>query len=137
MLKIARQHVSAAIQGKSVDEIIQNAESNNLKLKKPMGYVSAEDVFKTDVAHFRNKENILQDKSNILNSMEKKNREDFSKSKFNRAEKPVDRIRKVINFGDEINVGSVRWLEENSPVPRVESNFLNRLKAAKKVLHFR
>lgn len=72
MLKIARQHVFAVINGKTVDEIIHEAELNSLRFRKLTGYVSAEEISKTDVAFVRNKENILQDRSNIMNSQDKK-----------------------------------------------------------------
>lgn len=102
MLKIARQYVFAVTKGKTVDDIIQEAEITKLKQKKPTGYISAEDACKIDVSQARNKENVLQDNTNILKSVEKKPKGDVLKPRFACSENRVDRIRKVIDFGDDI-----------------------------------
>lgn len=102
MLKIARQYVFAVTKGKTVDEIVQEAENSKLRQKKPVGYVSVEDACKMDVSQARNKENILQDNTNILNSIEKKPKAEVLKPRFASSENRVDRIRKVIDFGDDM-----------------------------------
>lgn len=107
MLRIARQHVFAVTKGKTVDEIVQETEINRLKHRKPTGYVSAaENAFckgnASSLSQAGNKENVLQDNINILNSMEKRQKPEVKSSRFAGGENRVDRIRKVIDFGDDI-----------------------------------
>ncbi|XP_022911801.2 uncharacterized protein [Onthophagus taurus] len=104
MLKIARLHVGAVLQGKSVDEIVQEYEQRRLKTLKPSGYVSLENVKKMDVSQA--KENVLKendvnlkDRDNVLK--DRVNVQSVGVNLVNREVKKVDRIdkvRKVINF---------------------------------------
>lgn len=98
MLKIARQHVHAVITGKSVDEIVLEVELNKNRTRRPAGYVGLEDTTnKVDVSHARSdKEN---QKVNVL--CEKNVNDENVKPKLLRAENKIDRIRKVIDFGDD------------------------------------
>lgn len=99
MLKIARQHVHAVITGRSVDEIVLEVELNKNRARRPAGYVGLDDAtHKIDVSHAKNdKEN---QKVNVL--CEKNvNDENVMKPKLLRVENKIDRIRKVIDFGDD------------------------------------
>ncbi|KAF2901418.1 hypothetical protein ILUMI_04765 [Ignelater luminosus] len=96
MLRIARQHVFAVTRGKTVEQIIKEAESK-VRVAKPSGYVGLEKV-----ESMRNKENVLQDRVNIIGS----GRLQSDASHLNKNSRPanVERIRKVIDFGEEDNV---------------------------------
>lgn len=98
MLRIARQHVHAVINGKSVDEIVLEVELNKNKARRPVGYVGLEN--KVDVSHAKNdKENLSQQKVSVL--CEKNVNDENVKPKHVRTENKIDRIRKVIDFGDD------------------------------------
>lgn len=100
MLRIARQHVFAVTRGKTVEQIIKEVESK-VRIAKPSGYVGLEKVVKSVEFSSRNKENVLQD-PNIIGS----GRLQPEASHLNKNSRPanVERIRKVINFGDEDDV---------------------------------
>lgn len=108
MLRIARQHVHAVVNGKSVDEIVLEVEINRKKHQKPSGYVSMEaSTSKMDVSHAKNdKENVSQKKVGVL--CERNTDENVLKAKHLRPENKIDRIRKVIDFGDDNDSGMVR-----------------------------
>lgn len=91
MLRIARQHVHAVISGKSVDEIVLEVEVNKNRARRPVGYVGPGD--KIDVSHAKN------DKENL--SQQKNVNDENVKPKHLRQENKIDRIRKVIDFGDD------------------------------------
>lgn len=102
MLRIARQHVHAVVNGKSVDEIVLNVEMNKNKMRKPVGYVGldAATTSRVDVNQAKNdKENLSQKKKNVL--CEKIVNDENVKPKHLRPENKIDRIRKVIDFGDD------------------------------------
>lgn len=104
MLRIARQHVFSVIKGKSVDEIVQDYQKSRLKIAKPSGYISKEQANSFNQenrecnSNSSHKGNVLQDRSNILNSNDKGS---STKLKSGRLDNKVDRVRKVINFDED------------------------------------
>lgn len=97
MLRIARKYVFAVTRGKSVDYIIKEAENEKLKVLKPSGYVAPNKTECSNSSQTKHKEGVLQDRLNII-STEK----DVSENNKNvRRGGNVERIRKVINFGDD------------------------------------
>ncbi|KAG5890907.1 hypothetical protein JTB14_024905 [Gonioctena quinquepunctata] len=94
MLRIARHHVFSVIKGKSVDEIYNEYMKVRAKNSKPHGYVSLNE-FAGDKKGI-NKENSLYE--DIRRSLQKKMPECSSSSV---GENKIERIRKVINFGDD------------------------------------
>lgn len=100
MLRIARHHVYAVVKGKSVDEIINEYLKNRKKLQKPQGYVAVEDFNKSKESDL-NKENVNVVKSSTKSGSNRKNVLSENQNIIN--ENRVDRIRKVINFGDDEN----------------------------------
>lgn len=107
MLRIARQHVHAVVNGKSVDEIVLEVEINRNKMRKPVGYVGLEaSTSRMDVSHAKNdKENLAQQKVNVL--CEKSTNDENIKPKHIRPENKIDRIRKVIDFGDDTEASGI------------------------------
>ncbi|KAL1487996.1 hypothetical protein ABEB36_015376 [Hypothenemus hampei] len=92
--RIARYHVISVIKGKSVDEIVNEYLRNKAKVYRPQGYVPPDDVKPRSGI----KENVFQDRANTMESWEKKRQEVTYKPVF--SENKIDRIRKVINFGE-------------------------------------
>lgn len=92
MLRIARQHVHAVVvNGKTVDEIVSQVElSNRNKIRKPVGYVGL-----NEESSARNDKENLSEKKTVSENDEN------AKSKHLRVENKIDRIRKVIDFGDD------------------------------------
>lgn len=115
MFRIAQLHSHAVVQGKSVDEIV-GAYLKEPRVKRPQGYVGLEEFNRSTAAEclgerskkddsFKdgvgcNKENVLQDKANIMESIEKRREFAGYKSKLINDSR-IDRIRKVISFDDE------------------------------------
>lgn len=99
MLRITMHHVHAVIKGRSVDEIVQESLRNKAKSTKPQGYVSIEDF--SSNSNRKPSFNVLQDKVNVLESLEKKKFSEPNKSKLGNIQ--VERIRKAIDFGDDDN----------------------------------
>nr|CAI5856750.1 unnamed protein product [Callosobruchus analis] len=98
MLRIAKHHVISVIKGKSVEEII--SEYNRLKAKtfKPQGYIGIEEFNRLESM---SKENILRERiENAANSANKP--VENLQTKFTPNNR-VERIRKVIKFGDDDN----------------------------------
>ncbi|VEN58183.1 unnamed protein product [Callosobruchus maculatus] len=98
MLRIAKHHVISVIKGKSVEEII--SEYNRLKARtfKPQGYIGIEEFNRLESM---SKENILRERiENAANSANKTVENVPTKFTPNNR---VERIRKVINFGDDDN----------------------------------
>ncbi|KAJ8935438.1 hypothetical protein NQ314_012858 [Rhamnusium bicolor] len=101
MLRIARHHVYAVVKGKSVDEIISEYLRNRQKIIKPQGYVGIEEYNnEKKVETVTNKKNQMQHKNNTVESLERNKLVYLDKSKVG-SESRIDRIRKVINFGDD------------------------------------
>lgn len=109
MLRIARHHVYAVIKGKSVDEIISEYLKNRSKLHKPQGYVGIEEFnrLQQNLTTMINKENVILERLKTDSSVEKKKWEQTEKMKP-LGDNRVERIRKVINFGDD----DVRWKDK-------------------------
>lgn len=103
MLRITRYHVHAVIKGRSVEEIVQEYLKNKAKTAKPQGYVAIEDVTTSNGTSTRKPSyNVLQDKANVLESLEKKKQlSEPNKPKLGNLQ--VERIRKAIDFGDDDN----------------------------------
>lgn len=102
MLRITRHHVHAVIKGRSVDDIVQEYLKNKAKCTKPQGYVAIDDVATNNSNNRKPCYNVLQDKANVLESLEKKKQLELTKPKLvNNIQ--VERIRKAINFGDDDN----------------------------------
>ncbi|KAK4885428.1 hypothetical protein RN001_001699 [Aquatica leii] len=100
MLRIARQYVFAVTRGKTVDQIIREAQKNKSRIRRPSGYIGVDKVGDSvDLYQVKNKENILQDRVNIIGEMSS----DKTLNKIRRSEN-VERIRRVINFGDDNEV---------------------------------
>ncbi|CAH1955387.1 unnamed protein product [Acanthoscelides obtectus] len=98
MLRIAKHHVIAVIKGKSVEEIISEYNRQKAKTFKPQGYIGIEEFNRLESM---SKENILRDKiENAINSSSKVMMNLHSKFTPNNR---IERIRKVINFGDDEN----------------------------------
>lgn len=95
MLRITRNHVFSVVKGKSIDEIVDDYLRNRAKHSKPQGYVGLEEFNSA-----KKEGNVLQDRSNVLESLEKIKLNSLGKPK---AASNIDRIRKVINFGDDDN----------------------------------
>ncbi|GJQ66272.1 hypothetical protein Trydic_g4322 [Trypoxylus dichotomus] len=105
MLRIARQHIHAVMQGKSVDEIIQEYEMNRLKNMKPIGYVGLENT-QNDIATAKNKENVFRDRLNTMSNEKIKmglNRDELIKTTLSKGENRADRVRRMIKFDNENN----------------------------------
>lgn len=98
MFRIARHHVYAVVKGKSVEEIIGEYLKSRKRQQKPQGYVAIEDFNKSREA---DKENVNVVKSSSKSSSTRKNVLSDNQNIIN--ENRVDRIRKVINFGDDEN----------------------------------
>lgn len=104
MLRIARQHVHAVISGKSVDEIVLEVEMCRNRARRPVGYVGLED--RADVSHARgDKENLSRQKLSVV--YEKNKNDENVKPKHLRPENKIDRIRKVIDFGDDADTSGI------------------------------
>lgn len=102
MLRITRYHVHAVVKGRSVEEIVQEYLRNRARIVKPQGYVAIEDVAGTNGTGTRKPSfNVLQDKANVLESLEKKKLLEPNKPKLGNLQ--VERIRKAIDFGDDDN----------------------------------
>lgn len=101
MLRIARFHVYAVMKGKQVDEIVSEHLRNRMRNAKPQGYVGP-GGFNSEKGNSEtsNKENSTQVRFNTQESVDKKRLEQLSKPKAG-TENRIDRIRKVINFGDD------------------------------------
>lgn len=101
MQRIARFHVISVIKGKSVDEIVNEHLKTRTRAQKPQGYIPPEDFAepKPKVASGV-KDHVLQDRANTIESWEKNRLEQTSKPSSITANK-IQRIRKVINFGDD------------------------------------
>ncbi|KAF5304898.1 hypothetical protein FQR65_LT00782 [Abscondita terminalis] len=97
MLRVARQYVFAVTRGKTVDQIIRESQKNKPRLRRPSGYIGL-DKINDPVSAFqvKNKENILQDRVNIMEAASCDNKQ---LNKTRRSEN-VERIRRVINFGE-------------------------------------
>lgn len=95
MLRIARYHVHSVIKGKSVDEIVGEFLRNRSKHVKPQGYIGIDEF-----SSAKRRDTVLQDRSNTLDSLEKRKLEMSNKLNTS-ANSNIDRIRKVINFGDD------------------------------------
>ncbi|KAF5275368.1 hypothetical protein FQA39_LY06825 [Lamprigera yunnana] len=102
MLRIARQYVFAVTRGKTVDEILKEAQKHKSRIRKPSGYVGLDKVNDTtETLQLKNKENILQDRINIMGHDSAEKSTSFNKGI--RSEN-VERIRRVINFGEDSKV---------------------------------
>lgn len=101
MLRIAKYHVHAVIKGRSVDEIVQEFLKNRMKNSKPQGYVGIDEFVNNTINNNRKPTyNVLQDKANVLESLEKKKLAEPTKPKMGSIQ--VERIRKAIDFGDDV-----------------------------------
>ncbi|KAK5647581.1 hypothetical protein RI129_002473 [Pyrocoelia pectoralis] len=101
MLRIARQYVFAVTRGKTVDQIIREAQKKS-RIRRSSGCTDLDKLGEaSNVLQVRNKENILQDRINIME--ESSNNRPLNKVR--RSEK-VERIRRVINFGDDNDVSN-------------------------------
>lgn len=101
MFRIARYHSYAVVKGKSVDEIVNDYVKNKMKNLKPHGYVGIEEVRKIEnERNSTDKENILQDKMNIIESIEKRKEQVGSKTRF-LSQNRIDQIKKVIRFEEK------------------------------------
>ncbi|XP_060525055.1 uncharacterized protein LOC132701272 [Cylas formicarius] len=98
MLRIAKHHVFAVVKGKSLDEIVAEHLKNRARLQKPQGYIGLEEFNNLrNQTNFTTKEQrVLQDRANTIESWEKRKMEQLAKP-----ESKLERIRKVINFGDD------------------------------------
>lgn len=102
MLRITLHHVHAVLKGRSVDDIVQEYFKNKTKCTKPQGYIGIDDVAVYSSNNRRPAFNVLQDKANVLESLEKKKLLEPIKPKIaNNIQ--VERIRKAIDFGDDDN----------------------------------
>jgi len=99
MNRIARRYALLATKGKSVEEIISEYLKSKPRVLKPQGYVAPEDYnnIKNKVTSDI-KENVFQDRVNIIQSWEKQKFEQIAKPA---TDNKIERIRKVINFGDD------------------------------------
>ncbi|XP_050293672.1 uncharacterized protein LOC126734174 [Anthonomus grandis grandis] len=108
MQRIAKYHVISVIKGKSADEIISEYLKNraNSRVQKPQGYVAPQDYEANGAIGGKRlvpsggKENVFQDRANTLESWEKRKLEE-GRGKSTLTENKIERIRKVINFGDD------------------------------------
>ncbi|XP_066249064.1 uncharacterized protein mi isoform X2 [Euwallacea similis] len=96
MHRIARYHVISVIKGKTPDEIVHEYLRNKAKVQRPQGYVPPAEMR----APSGDKENVFQARGNTLESWEKR-RAEQQPSKQPLLENKIERIRKVINFGDD------------------------------------
>lgn len=102
MLRITLYHVHAVIKGRSVDDIVQEYLKSKAKFTKPQGYIGIDDVAINNSYNRKPSFNVLQDKANVLESLEKKKLLESNKLKIaNNIQ--VERIRKAIDFGDDDN----------------------------------
>uniref|UniRef100_A0A1Y1LZ89 Uncharacterized protein n=1 Tax=Photinus pyralis TaxID=7054 RepID=A0A1Y1LZ89_PHOPY len=100
MLRIARQYVFAVTRGKTVDQIIREAQKKS-RLRRPPSCAELDKLSDgSNLLQGRNKENVLQDRINIIEETSN-NRP----NKVGRSEK-IERIRRVINFGDDNEVSN-------------------------------
>nr|XP_023025972.1 uncharacterized protein LOC111513979 [Leptinotarsa decemlineata] len=90
MLRIARHHVFAVVKGKSVDEIYNEYVKSRARQAKPQGYVSLEEFVEQ-------KEN----KENACRGVRSSSRRGGGECPPLANENKIERIRKVINFGDD------------------------------------
>ncbi|CAG9764813.1 unnamed protein product [Ceutorhynchus assimilis] len=99
MHRIARHHVISVIKGKTADEIFNDYVTKNRasRVQRPQGYIAPEEFNQSKTAPSSGKETALQDRSNTMESWEKRKTAQMSKPSENR----IDRIRKVINFGED------------------------------------
>lgn len=100
MLRITRHHVHAVIKGRSVDDIVQEYLRNKVKTAKPQGYIGIEND-SSGTANRKPSFNVLQDKANVLSSLENSKLSVPNKPKLGNTQ--IERIRKAINFGDDDN----------------------------------
>lgn len=101
MLRITRYHVHAVIKGRLVDEIVQEYLRNKAKNVKPHGYIGIDDIATNNSNNRKLSFNVLQDKANVLESLEKKRQSELNKPKLGNLQ--VERIRKAIDFGEGDN----------------------------------
>lgn len=101
MLRITLHHIHAVIKGRSVDEIVQEWLRNKSRSAKPQGYIGIDDFSTNSNSNRKNSFNVLQDKANVLESLEKKKSIEPIKLKLGNIQ--VERIRKAIDFGDDDN----------------------------------
>lgn len=95
-------HVRAVIKGRSVDDIVQEYLKSKAKCTKPQGYIGIADVAINNSYNRKPSFNVLQDKANVLESLEKKKLLEPNKLKIGN-NMQVERIRKAIDFGDDDN----------------------------------
>jgi hypothetical protein len=102
MFAIAKHHAHAVVKGKMVDEIINEYRKNKVKNQKPHGYIGIEEFnnLNNRSENYADKENILQDKINIIESIEKRREHSDSKSRLF-IQNRIDRIKKVISFEEK------------------------------------
>lgn len=101
MFRIARHHSYAVVKGKTVDEIWNEYVKNRMKNQKPQGYIGIEEFNKSKRVETVDKENVLQDKSNVSESGDKRREILGPKSRF-LSQNRIDRIKKVISFEDKM-----------------------------------